>query len=101
MKVVNPDISQYPSVEKISTSYDTMKAGVSELAEQVTSEAGSAAQRISTRTSEFLMAKLDDLRSSLSSDFGKIKSYVQEEPAKGLAMAFVTGAIVSLLMRRS
>lgn len=100
MKIISPNIEHNPSVEKIATSYDSLKEGVVELAGQVKSEAGEAAGRMSTRTYDFLKSKLEDIRAEASNDFGKMKDYVRNEPAKGIAAAFVAGAVVSLLMRR-
>lgn len=100
MKVVTPSVEHYPSVNKISGSIDTFKEGVSELATQVKAEAEVKATRLSVTAVDFLKSKMDDLRSEFSSDFGKMKSYVQEEPAKGLAIAFAAGAVVSVLLRR-
>jgi ElaB/YqjD/DUF883 family membrane-anchored ribosome-binding protein len=101
MKVVTPSVEHYPSVEKISDSIGTLKEGVSEFANQVKSEAETTASRMSVTALEFMRSKFTDLRSEFSTDFGKMKSYVQEEPAKGLAIAFATGALVSILLRRS
>ncbi len=101
MKVVTPSAEHYPSVEKISDSIGTLKEGVSEFATQVKAEAETTASRMSVTAIEFLKAKYADLRSEFSNDFGKMKSYVQEEPAKGLAIAFAAGALVSVLLRRS
>lgn len=101
MKVVTPSVEHYPSVEKISDSIGTLKEGVSEFANQVKAEAETTASRMSVTALEFLKSKFADLRSEFSSDFGKVKSYVQEEPAKGLAIAFAAGALASVLLRRS
>lgn len=101
MKIVTPSTAHYPSVEKISDSIGTLKEGVSELATQVKSEAEVKASKMSVTAIEFLKTKLDDFRAEFSSDFGKVKSYVQDEPAKGLAIAFAAGAVVSILLRRS
>lgn len=101
MKVVTPSVEHYPSVEKISDSIGTLKEGVSEFANQVKAEAETKATRMSVTAVEFLKSKLDDLRSEFSGDFDKVKAYVQDEPAKGLAMAFAAGAIASILLRRS
>lgn len=101
MKVVTPSVEHYPSVGKISDSIGNLKEGVSELATQVKAEAETTASRLSVTAVEFLKSKLDDMRSEFSSDFGKIKAYVQDEPAKGLAIAFAAGAVASILLRRS
>lgn len=108
MKVVTPSVEHYPSVEKISGSIDTFKEGVSEfkegvseLATQVKAEAETKATRMSVTAMDFLKSKFEDLRSEFTGDFDKAKAYVQDEPAKGLAMAFAAGAIVSVLLRRS
>ncbi len=100
MRIVNPNIEHHASVEKISASYDGLKEGVGELAGQVKSEATEAASRVGSRAYDFLKEKLSGARSEMSSDLGKIKSYIREEPAKGVAIAFVAGALVSALMRR-
>ena len=101
MKVVNTSVEHYPSVEKISDSIGTLKEGVSELATQIKSEAEEKASRLSVTAMDFLSSKLADAREEVSTDFGKMKAYVQEQPAKGLAMAFAAGAIASILLRRS
>lgn len=101
MKVVTPSVEHYPSVEKISGSIGTFKEGVSELATQVKAEAETKATRLSVTAMDYLKSKFEDLRSEFAGDFSKAKSYVQDEPAKGLAMAFAAGAIVSILLRRS
>ncbi len=101
MKVVTPSAENYPSVEKISESYGSLKEGVSEFATQVKAEAETTASRLSVTAMDFLKHKYADFRAEFSNDFGKIKSYVQEEPAKGLAIAFAAGALASILLRRS
>lgn len=101
MKVVTPSVDHYPSVEKISGSIGTLKEGVSELATQIKTEAEDKASRLSVTAMDFLSHKLADMRAEVNNDFGKMKAYVQEEPAKGLALAFAAGAVVSILLRRS
>lgn len=100
MKSISENIENSPSVEKISTSYNGLKEGVVELAGQVKSEAGDAAGRFGARTFDYLKGKMVDLRSEISDNFEIVKDYVRNEPAKGIAAAFVAGALVSLLMRR-
>lgn len=100
MKIINPHIEQYPSVEKISESYDNLKEGVTELAGQVKADASDAASRVGARTYDFVKDKLEAARAEASSDLRKIKTYIREEPAKGVAIAFIAGAVLSLLVRR-
>lgn len=100
MKVVNPSIEQQPSVEKLSATYDNLKGDVSELAGQMKAEASEVASRVGTRAYDFMKDKLEDVRSEASSDLTKIRDYIREEPAKGVAIAFVAGALISVLMRR-
>lgn len=100
MKIVN-NTTDYSSVNKISHSIDDLKEGVSELAGQVKADASVAAAEIGSRTSEYLKAKSADLRATFDRDLNQVRTYVQEQPVKGLAFAFLAGAVISLFMRRS
>lgn len=64
-------------------------------------ETVAAAQQIGNRLIRTVKDQADTISSTVSNDMDKVRDYVRREPAKGLAMAFAAGALVSILMRRS
>ena len=64
-------------------------------------ETVAAAQQIGDRIMRAVKDQADNISTTVSSDMDKVRDYVRNEPAKGLAIAFAAGALVSILMRRA
>lgn len=68
--------------------------------EDMAQTAENAVHQLGGQVTDFLKTQKEAVSSTISKDIDHARAYVRKEPAKGLAMAFAAGALLSLLIRR-
>jgi len=90
----------YPEVDNIRNDLRALKSDTAQLGQHVVSDSREKLSSLAESATEMAKEEYTHLSKTAKEESRRLEAYIKERPFQGVAAAFLTGVVISMMMRK-